>query len=550
MLGQAARRSLFRSLSKGLAPSSPTAIHVASGPELPEPMRAPPALDPSRVTPPPRPKHALLLNPFYAKDRHASFGKHVLVPSLALTSIAASTPPDWTIAYWDENLLQGPPPSDPFPAVVGITVHLTFAKRAYELAAWYRARGAKVVMGGLHVLSCPDEVLPHADAIAIGEGVQLWGEILRDVTNGELKPRYEGSFRTKPYREDPAPRRDILPRESFLSTASVIATRGCHNRCGFCYLATDGLSMPYQTSDVDAIADQLTKTREPYAVFVDNNLGSRPNYLRALCMRLRSLEMIWSAAVTVDVADDPSLVREMALAGCTGVFIGFESLTMDNLSDAKKKTPRPEDYARRIRIFHDNGIQVNGSFVVGFDHDRKDAFERLARFVEDTRLECATFHILTPYPGTPLFRQMEAEGRILHRDWDRYDTAHCVFQPKHMTPEELEAGYSWLYERLFSHASIWRRRPEDLHAVVPYLGMSYLYKRSNGLWPKLIEKRLVHAVWRPLVEATRRRHLAYRKALAARPIRAFDLPVLAEPRIEETREGKRVATRLPVYAGV
>src|SRR5881628_2861580 len=150
-------------------------------PTVPKAMREAPRLDPGYRPGPVRPRHALLINPFYSKDQHASFGKHVLTPTLALTSIAASTPPDWTVAYWDENLLQGPPPADPFPRVVGITVHLTFARRAYALADWYRARGAKVILGGLHVLSCPEEAAPHADAIALGDGVPLWPRILADV---------------------------------------------------------------------------------------------------------------------------------------------------------------------------------------------------------------------------------------------------------------------------------------------------------------------------------------------------------------------------------
>src|SRR5438552_7724901 len=140
----------------------------------PAPMRLAPPLDPARVTPPPTPRYALLINPFYPKDPHASFGKHVLTPTLALTSIAGATPPGWRVRYWDENLLQGPPPWRPFPQVVAITVHLTFARRAFALADWYRARGSTVVLGGLHVLSCPDECAPHADALAVGEGVQLW----------------------------------------------------------------------------------------------------------------------------------------------------------------------------------------------------------------------------------------------------------------------------------------------------------------------------------------------------------------------------------------
>jgi len=460
-----------------------------------------------------RKRHALLVNPFYPKDPHASFGKHVLTPTLALTSIAASTPSNWTVQYWDENLLQGPPPAEPFPEVVGISVHLTFAARAFALARWYRARGAKVVLGGLHVLSSPEECAPHADALAVGEGVQLWGQILRDVESGCLQHRYEGSY-LRPYRDEPAPRRELLPRRQFLTTSSMIATRGCHNRCGFCYLSTDGLHMPYLMRDVEQVAAEFVADGQPYGVFTDNNLGSRPEYLRALCQALRPLRKIWSAAITIDVTDDPALVREMALAGCTAVFIGFESLVGENITDARKKSPRPDDYARRVRILHESGIQVNGSFVFGFDHDEPGVFERTAEWIERNRLECATFHILTPYPGTPLFRQMEAEGRLLHQDWSLYDTAHVVFRPKNMSVDQLAEGYAWSYKRLFSSASIWKRRPEDPTAVLPYLGMAYLYKRSNWLWYYLIRHRLTGIVWRPLVECTRIRHLAFRKKLA------------------------------------
>lgn len=479
---------------------------------IPPELRIAPRLDWTVPPQQPTPKFALLINPFYPKDPHASFGKHVLTPTLALTSVAAATPGDWQVKYWDENLLKGPPPFRPFPAVVGISVHLTFAKRAYELARWFRQRGAKVVFGGLHVLSCPDECAQHADAIAVGDGVQLWHDILRDAERDQLKSRYSADYK-RPYRLDPPPRRDLLPRGDFLTTTSLIATRGCHNRCGFCYLSTDGLHMPYLTRDVEQIVNEFTADDQPYAVFVDNNLGSKPQYLRSLCAALRPLNKIWSAAVSIDVTDDPVTVRAMALAGCTGVFVGFESLSNQNLTDARKRTPRTEDYARRVKLLHDHGIQVNGSFVLGFDHDGPDVFARTVEWIETNRLECATFHILTPYPATPLFKQMERDDRLLHRVWEKYDTAHVVFKPKRMTVEQLAAGYEWCYRRLFSSASIWRRRPEDWRAVMPYLAMSYLYKRSNRIWHLLIKHGLTHTVWRPLVEWTRRRHVKFRGRL-------------------------------------
>ena len=249
---------------------------------IPREMVTAPVLDPNEPSGPVEPHYALLINPFYPKDANASFGKHVLTPTLALSSFAATTPEHWRVEYWDENLLDGRPPFRPMPQVVGITVHLTFARRAYELADWYRARGAKVIFGGLHVLSCPDECAPHADALALGDGVQLWPRILRDIEAHNLQPRYVATYEND-YCDDPSPRRSILPRRSFLTTTSLIATRGCHNRCGFCYLATDGLRMPYRMRRPQQVVDEFKADDQPYAVFIDNNLGSRRDYLHSLC---------------------------------------------------------------------------------------------------------------------------------------------------------------------------------------------------------------------------------------------------------------------------
>ncbi len=478
----------------------------------PKAMLVPPPLDPGFRPARIRPRLALLLNPFYPKDPRTSFGKHVLTPSLALTSVAAGTPPDWTVRFWDENLLQGPPPGDPFPQAVGITLHLTFARRAYALAAWYRERGARVILGGPHLHACGEEAAAHADAICIGDGVRAWSEFLRDVAKGTLRPRYEGSYR-HPYQDEPSPRRDLVPVDAYCTTLSLIATRGCRNRCGFCYLSTRGLDMPYQQREVGAAVAEIEASVEPYAVFIDNNLGADPAYLRTLCRALRPLRRIWSAAVTLDVANDPALVREMALAGCTSVFIGFESLVDENLDAAGKRAPRAADYGRLVAVFHASGVQVNGSFVFGFDHDRPDVFRRTVEWIERNRLACATFHILTPYPGTPLFRQMEREGRLLHRDWDLYDTGHAVFRPWHMTPAQLEEGYAWSYRRLFSFRSIWARRPAGWIDLPAYLAMTVLYKRSNRVWRWLIRRRLTHAVWAPFLRLMRRRHLRFREAL-------------------------------------
>lgn len=518
----------------------------------PEEMRIAPRLDPAFQPRSRHPRRALLISPFYAKDPRTSFGKHALTPALTLTSVAAATPPGWEVLCWDENLLQGPPPVDPFPRVVGITVHLTFAGRAYELARFYRSRGAVVVLGGLHVLSCPEEAAAHADSIAIGDGVQLWPRILKDVQDGELRSMYQSSFGSASLDSQPVPSRNVVPSDSFLTIASIIATRGCRNRCNFCYLSTRGLQVPPDCREPGRVAAELRQLKTAYAVFLDNNLGASADYLRRLCRALRPLGMIWSAAVTLDVADDPALVRDMALSGCTGVFVGFESLSDDSIRNAGKRAPRVADYARGVRIFHEFGIQVNGSFVLGFDQDGPDTFARTIGWIEENRLECATFHILTPYPGTPLFDKLKAEGRLLHTDWNLYDTGHVVFRPARLTAEELEEGYAWCYRTLFSHRSIWLRRPRKLSSLPSYLAGSYLYKRCNRLWPLLIRHRWTAALWRPMIELSRWKHLRFRRKLEAPQPAARRTSVMQRIMAVDAEGARRVEDRhsTPVLPGL
>jgi radical SAM superfamily enzyme YgiQ (UPF0313 family) len=280
-----------------------------------------------------------------------------------------------------------------------------------------------------------------------------------------------------------------------------MATRGCSNRCGFCYLATQGLRMPYQMKSVEQVVAEIRALGERYIVFLDNNLTADRDYARRLCAALEPLRIIWSAAVTIDTATDDALLHAMARSGCTGVFIGFESMQEQNLTGAGKRTMAPARYAEHVEKFHGVGIQVDGSFVFGFDGDGPDVFERTVDWIEANQLECATFHILTPYPGTPLFRDLEAAGRLLTRDLGQYDTSRAVFAPARMSAEQLEQGYAYAYRRTFGWRSIWRRKPAGLVAALSYLAMAILYKKCNLLWRVLIRLHLTRAGWRPLVFA-------------------------------------------------
>jgi hypothetical protein len=262
------------------------------------------------------------------------------------------------------------------------------------------------------------------------------------------------------------------------------------------------------------VAAELAATGAPYAVFVDNNLGSNRRYLRALYAALAPLDKIWSAAITLDVTDEPDLVRQMALAGCTGVFIGFESLTDDNIRAAGKRAPRAETTPGGWRC----STATASRSMAASSSASTTIVPRCSRTWRDGSR--TTAWSARPFTSSRLTRTRRSTAtsrpreRLLHEDWSRYDTAHCVFRPRHMSPADLEAGYAWIYRRLFSFRSIWRRRPTQTHAVLPYLGMALLYKRSNWLWKLLIRHRLTHAVWAPLVQLTRLRHLRYRSRLA------------------------------------
>jgi hypothetical protein len=403
---------------------------------------------------------SLLVNPFYPKDPRASFGKHVLTPTLALTSIIDVTPAV-DVSYWDE------------PAARAAAVRACgSARRRHYRASPSRSaptslppgiagRGAIVVLGGLHVLSCPDEAAEHADAIAIGDGVSCDREFCT-TSRPDVSAPATGGY-SRPYSLDPPPRRASC-RDRRSSRRRACRDARLHNRCGFCYLSTDGLHMPYRMrGGADRRGD--CDGRQPYTVFVDSNLGSRPPtcaHCARRCARSRSSGCRRRRRHRRRDAGAPDGVSELYRR-----VRRFQVAQRGQSAAARKRTPPPIDYARRVAVLHRYGIQVNGSFVLGFDHDGPDVFERTVSWIEANQLECATFHILTPYPGTPLFRQLEREGRILHRDWNCYDTAHVVFQPKNTTVAELDAGYAWCYDALFSHRSIWRRRPSERARCLP-----------------------------------------------------------------------------------
>jgi radical SAM superfamily enzyme YgiQ (UPF0313 family) len=395
-------------------------------------------------------------------------------PSLSLAVVAAATPEGWETELCDEGF----GPVDPgHPAdVVAITGMTAQAPRAYEVADAFRARGKTVVMGGFHASNLPDEALGHVDAVVVGEAEDVWPGLLADLEAGRLAKVYraDGLIDTASI---PVARRSIFDGKGYLLTNTIQTTRGCPYDCEFCSV-TAYFGRKYRKRPVDAVLAELEgmRTRGSYAFFVDDNIVVDRTYSLRLFRGMKGLGMKWLSHASLDLADDPELLRAAGEAGCIGLFVGFETLDESALAAMGKKTNRVADYVTGARRLRDHGIGILGSFVLGWDGDGPDVFERTFRFCEDARLEAAIFPILTPYPGTKVRERLLAEGRILSDDWRDYDMEHVTYRPRGMTVEELQEGYDELTRRFYSLGSMWRRLA--LHRSLPAFGPMNLGFRS------------------------------------------------------------------------
>jgi radical SAM superfamily enzyme YgiQ (UPF0313 family) len=408
-------------------------------------------------------------------------------PPLALPLLASLTPPDVQVSLCDE--VTQPIDWEEDVDLVGLSVMTATAPRAYQIAQNYRARGARVVMGGIHPSVMPEEALLHADSIALGEAEELWPQILQDARDKTLKRIYRAS--SLPSLQGSFPlRHNLLDRRRYFIPNTVQATRGCPFDCSFCSVsALSGKTFRHRP--VQEVIRDISSLPGNFFLFVDDNLVGSHAYGQDLLSALIPLGRKWVSQASIDIARDEALVDLAAEAGCIGLLIGFESLSAEILQSIGKRTNRVEEYRDMICRIRSRGIGIQGSFVFGFDQDDPSVFSRTLEFVEETRLDAANFCRLTPFPGTRLFRQLETEGRILHRKWELYDREHVVFRPKGMSPQELDEGTFWAYEKTYSLASIGRRMSPNWRHLVFYLALNLGYLRGVSQHRKWGEPRSV-----------------------------------------------------------
>ena len=359
--------------------------------------------------------------------------------------------------------------------LVAVTVNTPNAPHCYQMAAQFRAIGAKVVMGGPHATLRPAEVGRHCDHLVVGEAEETWPQFLAEFHRGHARLRYDCG-RTPVLEHLPVPRRDLIRRRQFTKGA-VFATRGCPYQCSYCNLK-QLYADKFRTRPIPEVIADVASMTNRYFVFWDDNFFGDIEYAARLLTALKGLGKRWAAQVSLDRCVDERLLQLAREAGCVYLFIGLETFSEAGLASVNKGFNRVARYQSTIDLIHQHGISVQAGVVFGFDADTRAVFADTLRACEDLGIDGVTVSLLTPLPGTALHEQMAREGRLLHEDWAWYNGKTRVsFTPRQMTPDELFAGYMWFRQQIFSWRSISRRmarsRTNLLHNLVVNLGYKW-----------------------------------------------------------------------------
>ncbi|PID96645.1 MAG: B12-binding domain-containing radical SAM protein [Actinomycetales bacterium] len=398
---------------------------------------------------------------------HGSFGIGIHYAPLTLTTLAALVPAELQaqVAVYDETA--GPIPLDLDADLVCITMITGTASRAYAFADYYRSRGATVVLGGVHASLLPQEAARHADTVVTGFAEQTFPQLCRDFATGQLKPRYHQNYDYTIVGR-PTPRRDLLNKRRYITTNTVEVVRGCALGCTFCAYPTAFGSAVHKRPVAEAIAE-IEALPGKHVVIPDINLLAGRRWTEEFFQALVPLKKRWLGLVTSAIGRDDKMIKLFERSGCEGLLIGFESINDDTQKLVRKRVNKVGGYPLLMQKLHDAGIAVQGCFAFGGDGEDTSVFERTVEMVMQTKMDLPRYSILTPFPKTRLYAQMEAEGRIIERDWAMYDVEHVVFQPKQMTADQLYEGIAWAWDQTYSLSHIVKRLAPFDRAPLPSL---------------------------------------------------------------------------------
>jgi radical SAM superfamily enzyme YgiQ (UPF0313 family) len=425
--------------------------------------------------------------------------KYSLFPPLGLATLAAYLRHDDVAVIVDEHVESLT--IDDKPELVVIQVYITSAYRAYKIADHYRSKGAYVCLGGLHVTSLPEEAAAHADTIFLGPGEQTFPKFLEDFRSGKPELIYTSSAGRTLERVPPI-RRDLIRRAYYLVPNSIVVTRGCPQHCDFCYKdAFFQGGRGFYTQRVEDALGEIERLPGRHLYFLDDHLLGDRRFAESLFDGMKGMRRLFQGAATVDSILRGDLIERAAEAGLRSLFVGFETLTPNNLRRSNKRQNLGRNYKAVADRLHSLGIMINGSFVFGMDDDGEDVFRRTVDWAIEHGITTATFHIQTPYPGTQLHARMVREGRMLTRDWNLYDTRHVVYRPAQLKAETLKSGYDWAYREFYRWRSI--ARASLHHGTFKHQAKHFFYaggwKKFEPVWDLMIRARQLRRVT-PLLE--------------------------------------------------
>lgn len=412
--------------------------------------------------------------------------KYSLFPPLGLATLAAYLSSDDEIDLQDQHVEKLN--LDDEPDLVIIQVYITNAYRAYKIADYYKSKGAYVLLGGLHVTSLPEEAALHADTIFLGPAEESFPRFLEDFKNKRPQKVYRSFVRT--LQDLPPARRDLIKRNKYLVPNSLVVTRGCPHHCDFCYKDAFFLGgKSFYTQLVDDALAEIDRLPGKHLYFLDDHLLGSPRFASELFEGMKGMGRLFQGAATIDSILNGDLIEKAAEAGLRSVFVGFETFSPENLRQSNKKQNMARSYEEAVKRLHSLGIMINGSFVFGLDSDDKDVFSRTVEWGVKNAITTSTYHILTPYPGTRLYQSMEAEGRIVSRDWELYDTRHVVYKTQSLSPEELEEGYNWAYKEFYSWSNVIDAslRHDSVKHRLKHLFYTGGWKKFEPLWNFIIK---------------------------------------------------------------
>lgn len=430
------------------------------------------------------------IKPTIGRKEHSLYVDEGRMEPLMLGVLAGLTPDDVEAVLYDDRMEVIPydEPTD----LAAITVESYTARRAYEIAAEYRQRGVKVIMGGMHVTLLPEEAMAHADSIFIGDAETLWAQVVSDAQSGKLQ---------RVYRAAPGiaqiggmlPRRDIYKGKGYLPLSLMQFSRGCRFSCSFCAVS-EYFGRKHYIRCIDDVLREIEQQERKFLFFVDDNIASDAGMLKELCRALIPMKVRWISQASLDITQDAELMRLMADSGCLGHVMGFESITPASLRDAKKSPNIPgfANYRREVEILRDHSMQIWAAFTLGYDNDTYASVLDTMEFALKNRFTFAAFNILMPYPGTPLYKKLQHEGRLLYDgQWwlhPQYRFNQAAFVPKNMTPDELTEACHLARKKFNSLPSLFYRF-SDVKTNLSSLWRAAAYWRYTTLFRKEVYKK-------------------------------------------------------------